>query len=384
MTVSEIKPLSVPVEEIKRKLTSKQDIGFVFDIDGVLLRGKQRIVEATEMITYLQREKIPFILLTNGGGMTEEKRINFINMTLQLETPIHADQLVQAHTPMKTLIPHHKRVLVCGGPNDDIREVALNYGFEDVIRPVDVIRANPTVWPYHMFTEEQIRTWGKDPSITKLDVDGTGCRENLPIDSVLCFNDSRALATEIQLISDLLNSENGVLGTRRAIKSNKPAIPIVFSNNDFLWANEFPLPRFAMGILKMSTQTIYSKLNGGQQLEQLTLGKPEKVCYDYAHHILINWRNVLLGVNKPGNVCQPSLNDPPMCSPFKKVYMVGDNPESDITGGNRYGWGTILVKTGVYKEGDFERNPGTSKPSLGVFNNAKEGVMHALKLNGLA
>lgn len=160
MTVSEIKPLSVPVEEIKRKLTSKQDIGFVFDIDGVLLRGKQRIVEATEMITYLQREKIPFILLTNGGGMTEEKRINFINMTLQLETPIHADQLVQAHTPMKTLIPHHKRVLVCGGPNDDIREVALNYGFEDVIRPVDVIRANPTVWPYHMFTEEQIRTWG--------------------------------------------------------------------------------------------------------------------------------------------------------------------------------------------------------------------------------
>ncbi|OUT22008.1 TIGR01456 family HAD hydrolase [Pichia kudriavzevii] len=384
MTNSEIQRMSTPVEEVSQQLESKQDIGFVFDIDGVLLKGKKRIVEATEIITYLQNEKIPFILLTNGGGMTEKKRIDFINMTLQLETPIHPDQLIQAHTPMKTLIPHHKRVLICGGPKDDVREVAESYGFEDVIRPVDIIRANPTIWPYHMFTDEQIEQWGRDPNDTKLDVDGTGCKENLPIDSILCFNDSRALGAEIQIISDLLNSENGVLGTRRTVKSSKPSIPIVFSNNDFLWANEFVQPRFAMGVLKIATQTIYSKINGGEELEQLTLGKPEKVCYDYAHHILIDWRDVLLGKKKAGNVCLPQLNNEPLNSPFKKVYMVGDNPESDITGGNRYNWGTILVKTGVYQEGDFERNPEISKPSLGVFANVKEGVMHALKLNGLA
>lgn len=28
--------------------------------------------------------------------------------------------------------------------------------------------------------------------------------------------------------------------------------------------------------------------------------------------------------------------------------MIGDNPKSDIEGGNRMGWTTILVKTGVY------------------------------------
>ncbi|ODQ48568.1 hypothetical protein PICMEDRAFT_70194 [Pichia membranifaciens NRRL Y-2026] len=381
---SEIKPLSTPVEEVAQKLESPQDIGFVFDIDGVLLKGKKRIAEATEIITYLSKKKIPFILLTNGGGMTEKKRIDFINMTLQLtETPIHEDQLIQAHTPMKTLIPHHKRVLICGGPKDDVREVAEGYGFEDVIRPVDLIRANPTIWPYHMFTDEQIEEWGRDPASSKLDVDGTGCGENLPIDSVLCFNDSRAIGAELQVILDLLNSEDGVLGTRRTYKSGKPSIPIVFSNNDFLWSNEYKQPRFAMGALKIAVLTIYEKING-QKLEQLTLGKPEKVCYDYAHHILIDWRKVLLGEKQPGNLCLPQLNDPPINTPFKKVYMVGDNPESDITGGNNYNWGTILVRTGVYQEGDFERNPETSRPSLGIFPNVKEGVMAALKLNGLA
>ena len=28
--------------------------------------------------------------------------------------------------------------------------------------------------------------------------------------------------------------------------------------------------------------------------------------------------------------------------------MIGDNPESDIAGGNAAGWKTILVKTGVF------------------------------------
>ncbi|TID15451.1 hypothetical protein CANINC_004417 [Pichia inconspicua] len=383
MTQTKITPLSTPVKEFPQKLNSPQDIGFVFDIDGVLLKGKKRIEEATDIITHLQKEKIPFILLTNGGGMTEKKRIDFINKTLQLSTPIHEDQLVQAHTPMRTLIPHHKRVLICGGPADDVREVAESYGFEDVIRPVDIIRANPTIWPYHMFTDEQIQTWGKDPEITKLDVDGENCGENLPIDSILMFNDSRALGAELQIALDLLNSENGVLGTRRKEKSSKPSIPIVFSNNDFLWANEYKQPRFAMGALKIAIMTIYEKING-KPLEQVTLGKPEKVCYDYAHHILIDWRKVLLGEKQAGNLCLPQLHDPPFESPFKKVYMVGDNPESDITGGNNYNWGTILVKTGVYQDGDFESNPEASQPSLGIFPNVKEGVMAALKLNGLA
>ena len=36
--------------------------------------------------------------------------------------------------------------------------------------------------------------------------------------------------------------------------------------------------------------------------------------------------------------------------------MIGDNPEGDIEGANRKGWTSILVKTGIYKEGDNTHN----------------------------
>jgi ribonucleotide monophosphatase NagD (HAD superfamily) len=33
----------------------------------------------------------------------------------------------------------------------------------------------------------------------------------------------------------------------------------------------------------------------------------------------------------------------------KDIYMVGDNPTSDIIGGNMYGGNTCLVRTGVFQ-----------------------------------
>ena len=31
------------------------------------------------------------------------------------------------------------------------------------------------------------------------------------------------------------------------------------------------------------------------------------------------------------------------------IYMIGDNPKSDIRGANNAGWKSILVRTGVFK-----------------------------------
>ncbi len=43
---------------------------------------------------------------------------------------------------------------------------------------------------------------------------------------------------------------------------------------------------------------------------------------------------------------------------FTNFYMIGDNPQSDIKGGNNAGWITILVKTGIYQgEGNDKQNP---------------------------
>lgn len=45
-----------------------------------------------------------------------------------------------------------------------------------------------------------------------------------------------------------------------------------------------------------------------------------------------------------------------------KVYMVGDNPSTDIAGANRHGWESILVKTGIFK-GSVEDLPSKQKPT---------------------
>lgn len=40
---------------------------------------------------------MPFILLTNGGGVTEEKRIKLLSD--ELEVDLKPSQLIQSHTP---------------------------------------------------------------------------------------------------------------------------------------------------------------------------------------------------------------------------------------------------------------------------------------------
>ena len=38
--------------------------------------------------------------------------------------------------------------------------------------------------------------------------------------------------------------------------------------------------------------------------------------------------------------------------PSERCYMVGDNPLTDIAGANAAGWTSVLVKTGMYQDGD--------------------------------
>ncbi|KAI6465316.1 hypothetical protein MCOR15_003425 [Pyricularia oryzae] len=60
----------------------------------------------------------------------------------------------------------------------------------------------------------------------------------------------------------------------------------------------------------------------------------------------------------------------------ENIYMIGDNPASDIVGGNMYGWNTCLVRTGVFQGGDNdEENPA----NFGVFNNVLDAVSTALR-----
>ena len=58
------------------------------------------------------------------------------------------------------------------------------------------------------------------------------------------------------------------------------------------------------------------------------------------------------------------------------IYMIGDNPGSDIIGRNMYSRNTCQVRTGVHQgEWNDDQNPA----SFGVFNNVLETVQTACR-----
>ncbi|OBA22180.1 HAD-superfamily hydrolase [Metschnikowia bicuspidata var. bicuspidata NRRL YB-4993] len=353
-----------------RLISNQSSKAFVFDIDGVLLRGNKPIPQAHQALTLLNQEKVPFILLTNGGGVSEEARVEFLSDKLNID--ISPLQIVQSHTPMRAWAQSGKfsRVMVVGGAQDKARQAALNYGFKDVVVPMDIVRQDPSVAPHHQYTDDALAKYAQDVDLSK------------PIDVILVFNDPRDMGSDIQIVCDLLNSENGVVGTLRTPPQSaktRPAIPIVFSNNDYLWANDYNLPRFGQGAFRMMVERLYAETNRlsyPETLELTILGKPFKVQYDYAHWVLIEWNKILHGHKK--HAFMPKLHDSPTELPFNKIFMVGDNPESDIHGANANGWESILLRTGVYKDADWDRT--SHRPSVGVFDNVLDSVVEVLEV----
>lgn len=340
---------------------------FVFDIDGVLLRGSKPIPRARDALSLLNQAKIPFILLTNGGGVSERARVEFLSNRLNIE--ISPLQIVQSHTPMRAWAQtgKYKRVMVVGGAKDNSRHVALEYGFEDVIMPIDIVRQDPAVSPHHRFTDAEFAEYARDVDLSA------------PIDSILVFNDPRDMNTDMQIVSDLLNSEGGIVGTKRqSLGDPTPAVPIAFSNNDYLWANDYNLPRFGQGAFRMIIERLYretNRLGPNENLQRTIFGKPFPVQYNYAHSVLIEWNKILNG-HKPHGF-MPQLHEAPQNSPFSQIFMVGDNPLSDIWGANTNGWESILVRTGVFKDSDWDHTE--HKPTVGVFDNVFDGVSSVLK-----
>ncbi|AQZ14875.1 YKR070W [Zygosaccharomyces parabailii] len=346
----------------KRFLQSaRNNVAFAFDIDGVLLRGKTPIPGAGDALRLLNQNKVAYILLTNGGGFLEKDRTDFISKVLDVE--ISPLQIVLSHSPYKALVGKYDRILAVG--TEDVRKVAETYGFKDVVHQTDILRYNRAIAPYSGISDEQLLKYSKViPDI-----------EKKKFDAVLVFNDPHDWAADIQIISDALNSENGMLDTCRRTKSSKPSIPIYFSNQDLLWASDYSLNRIGQGAFRLLNRQLYSALNDGLPLEDFAIGKPTKLTYDFAHHVLIDWRRKLLS-NQVNSTAQklPPLGVAPYTSPFEKVYMVGDNPASDIIGAQRYGWDSCLVKTGVYQDG----TPlGSVKPTM-IVNNVYEAVKKVL------
>ena len=300
--------------KLLQRFNPRHRISFAFDIDGVLKQGKNALPQAIDSLKELEVKRIPYIILTNGGGMLEQEKAEELSSSLQV--PISKDQVCLSHSPMKELATQygHSKVLVIGP--DRVREVAKSYGFQNIVMPQDIFNANHHVWPFKKPTN--------DSGLKMASLD------DLHLAAVTMFHDSDDWGRDFQILYDALRSKEGRYMESNLVASRQ-AIPLYFSNSDLVWRTSFPNLRFAQGSFRQSFAALYQKLSG-HPVEYETFGKPTKATFLYAEKML------------------NSISPPP--SYGRTVFMIGDNPQSDIDGANNFGWESVLVtKTGVYREG---------------------------------
>lgn len=150
--------LSSEKRVIPKLQNATHDFAFAFDIDGVLMRGKVPLDGAKLTLETLQANAIPFILLTNGGGLTELDHA--ARLGLRLTMSIDEEQFVQSHTPFKTFVDQYKDewIVVLGGHGVNVKELAAMYGFnpEKIITSSDIAKHHPSIHPFPVRTQA---TW---------------------------------------------------------------------------------------------------------------------------------------------------------------------------------------------------------------------------------
>lgn len=143
-------PHSSESRVIPKLQSATHDFAFAFDIDGVLMRGRVPLDGAKQTLEMLQTNSVPFILLTNGGGLTELDHA--ARLGLRLTMSIDEEQFVQSHTPFKTFVEQYKDewIVVLGGHGSHVKDLAAKYGFnpEKIITSSDIAKHHPSIHPF--------------------------------------------------------------------------------------------------------------------------------------------------------------------------------------------------------------------------------------------
>ncbi|PKI84570.1 hypothetical protein MVES1_001798 [Malassezia vespertilionis] len=332
----------VPLLRHVRAITNvaqRTPIAVAFDIDGVLKQGSNVLPEALRAVKMLQgdnpwHQKVPYLFITNSGGKLEAARAK--DLSEDFRTTVVPQQVVQAHTGMRSLAEQYadKPILMIGGPDmppGATRNVLESYGFRHVYTAHDLHSYAPASWPYSVSLPEQ------DAVLKRVDF------ANIHFAAILVLHDSREWGRDIQYCVDLLRSDGGVFGTALANDQlrARPAMPIYFSHADLMWGNEFSVPRLGQGAFRIALEAVYARVTEGNEFRAYTYGKPEVSSYEYANNLL---QEMLRG-------------------------------ESDHAGANNFGWSSVLVRTGVYRDVD---GPPSSPPTL-IVDNVAEAIKSIMK-----
>uniref|UniRef100_H2Z419 Haloacid dehalogenase-like hydrolase domain-containing 5 n=1 Tax=Ciona savignyi TaxID=51511 RepID=H2Z419_CIOSA len=279
--------------------------GLLFDIDGVLVRGKTPIPAAREMFKRLTnpdgRFKVPTVFVTNAGNALARTKADQLSNAMGVE--ITSEQVMMSHSPLR-MFPefHNKCVLMSGqGPLD---QIAKKIGFTNYVT-IDQIR---DVFPNLDMVDHQRRPKLMSAALT----------ETFPkIDAVILFGEPVRWETNLQIVIDVLLTHGNLNDPIADDHENQ--IPILACNMDLLWMSDSHMPRFGHGTFLHCLESVYEKLVGRPLTYTALMGKPSEVTYIYAEQLI-----------------KRIASNMGITSPIKNLYAIGDNPMADIYGANLF------------------------------------------------
>ncbi|KAK6307747.1 haloacid dehalogenase-like hydrolase domain-containing 5 isoform X1 [Coregonus clupeaformis] len=283
---------------------SKPRFGLLFDIDGVLVRGKMPIPAAKKAFQKLVNSQgqfvVPVVFVTNAGNCMRQTKADQLSHILGV--PITMDQVMMSHSPLRMFKKYHdKCVLVSGqGP---VLDIAKNLGFQNVVS-IDMLRES---FPLLDMVDHNRR-----PKVPSSQI------ANLPtVEAVILFGEPIRWETNLQLIIDILLTNGNLSGAHQSQKL--PHLPLLACNMDLMWMAEAQSPRFGHGTFLVCLENIYKKITGKEVKYKALMGKPSELTYHFAEYLI------------RGQAVERNWTQP-----ITSLYAIGDNLMTDIYGANLY------------------------------------------------
>ncbi|KAF5729537.1 hypothetical protein HS088_TW21G01704 [Tripterygium wilfordii] len=317
----------------------RPSFGIAFDIDGVILRGREPIGGSPQALRRLYGDsgifRVPFLLLTNGGGIPESKRAAELSDLLGVN--ILPSQVVQGHSPFKNFLKRYENELVVATGKGDPALVMSEYGFKKVLSLDEYASYFKDIDPvsqYKMWTTKQV----VERSGHWMDIVSNHNVLSNKVKAVFIVSDPVDWGRDIQVLCDILGS-GGLPGCGDS--GHQP--PLYFAADDLEYQAAFPSERLGMGAFRIALESIFNRIHHNQ-LQYVSFGKPNPFVFNNAESIL---SQLELSCRTDHLKEHDEIGSPR----FNTLYMIGDNPLVDIKGARQAGnpWVSILTRTGVFR-----------------------------------
>ncbi|CAB1455857.1 unnamed protein product [Pleuronectes platessa] len=280
------------------------NFGLLFDIDGVLVRGRMPIPAAKRAFEKLVDSKgqfvVPVVFVTNAGNCLRQTKADQLSHILGV--PITQDQVIMSHSPLRMFKKYHEKCVLVSGQGP-VLEIAKNLGFNNVVS-IDMLRES---YPLLDMVDHNRRP--KLPSSAVV--------IHPKVEAVILFGEPVRWETNLQLVIDILLTNGNLNGVHQT--QNRPHLPLLTCNMDLMWMAEANSPRFGHGTFLVCLENIYKKITGKELKYEALMGKPSELTYHFAEYLI-----------------RSQAMERQWKLPITSLYAIGDNLMTDIYGANLY------------------------------------------------